>query len=562
MRSGRLLRETAILAAAGLGCKLLGGLSKLPLAWMLGAHGIGVFQLAFTFYGLTLALAVSGFPVAASKLVAERTAVGDSAGARAGFRLAYALLFAIGALASAALYFGAPGVAALLRNPHVSGPLKATAPAVLLVALAAAYRGYFQGHRRLIPTAVSQLAEQAVRVAAMLALAYLLRPRGLVPAVTGASLGSTLGALAALLVVGWLYHIGGRLGGGTDGGFRRRGGGVRSRRTPGRRGRLRPVPWHPPPPAPPPAWRLRGRGPGAGALLRSLAATAAPVSAGSAVLPVTEAAVAVIVLARLQAAGYTSLGATHLYGELYGLAYSLVTLPAIAAAALAAALVPAVAGAVAAGDLRRAATYARSSLRLTVVGSLPAALGMYLLAAPLCGLLFGVREAGAALAPLAPAALLIALQQTTTGLLQGLGRPVVPVVGMVLGGLANAALAYWLTAIPSLGIAGAAGAVVGGYAVAVGVNLACLLGRPGFWPALGDAAAKPFIACWLMALAVQRAHPALARTLGQGVGVLLAVVVGSAVYAAAMLVMRGFSRQELELVPGIGAGLARRFGKR
>ena len=197
-RRGRgLLAGTVILAAAGLLCKVIGAAYRVPLTNLLGAEGIGLYQLVFPFYILLLNLSSTGFPSALSTLTAERLAAGDDRGADAVFFAGLKiLLIAGGAFTLLALIF-APAVAGLLGNPAAAPAIRLIAPSVLFVGGIAAVRGSFQGRMNMVPTALSQLIEQLVKAAWALAAAALLMP-DVQAAVNAVILGVSVSELCAL----------------------------------------------------------------------------------------------------------------------------------------------------------------------------------------------------------------------------------------------------------------------------------------------------------------------------------------------------------------------------
>jgi hypothetical protein len=85
---------------------------------------------------------------------------------------------------------------------------------------------------------------------------------------------------------------------------------------------------------------------------------------------------------------------------------------------------------------------------------LPAAAGLFILAEPITLLLFSNAEAGYPLAVSSWSVIPLCLYVSTTGIMQGLGRPVIPVLNMVYGGLVKTVLAWYLTAVPALHVGG------------------------------------------------------------------------------------------------------------
>ena len=85
----------AILGVAGLIVKFLGAFFRIPVSNWLGG-GMAYYQAAYPIYNILLTLATAGIPVAISRLVAERTVIGDHYAANNVFRVSFRLLLGIG----------------------------------------------------------------------------------------------------------------------------------------------------------------------------------------------------------------------------------------------------------------------------------------------------------------------------------------------------------------------------------------------------------------------------------------------------------------------------------
>jgi hypothetical protein len=106
------VKGAAILAAAGLVCKLIGVLFRIFAVRIVGEPGMKYYELVYPTYSWLLIISSSGIPTAISRLVAERAAVGNQDGARRVFRRSLLLLFLIGTVTSALMFFGAGSLAA------------------------------------------------------------------------------------------------------------------------------------------------------------------------------------------------------------------------------------------------------------------------------------------------------------------------------------------------------------------------------------------------------------------------------------------------------------------
>jgi stage V sporulation protein B len=512
------LGGAALLVIAGILSKVLGAIYRIPLARLIGPEGMGLFGMAYPLYAMILALSTAGIPVAISKLVAQRLAEDKPGQAGSIFRVAYRALLISG------IFFGGLTVVlsrffvggGLLRDARALWPLLATAPAVVVVSVNSALRGYFQGFQDMRPTAVSQVVEQFVRAATALVLGYLLLARGLEFAAAGAAFGAVTGGIGAWIVLWWY---------------------MRSSSA----GTLAKAPW-------PSDWRP---------LLTQILVLAVPVSLSSLVMPIMQSLDVLLVPARLEVAGYTVKEATSLFGQLTQMAITLVNLPVIVTGSLAVSLVPAVSAAQAEENRHRLQRYIGTAVRLTILLELPAVAGLYLLASPIMGLLYDLPEAGPVLAALAASCLFLGLHQTTAAMLQGLGRSDLPVWSLLAGAAVKVVLTYVLTGMPALGIKGAAWATVATFVVAAAVNARFINSLVGLPWNMNEFIIKPLMATGIMGTVVVALHWALQPILGNNKATLAAIVVGVVSYSLSLVVVRAVRPEDLALLPGVGNKLER-----
>ena len=142
----KFVKGAFILTAAGLVVKLIGAFYRIPLYSILGSEGIGLYQMGYPIYAILLTVSSSGLNVAISKVVAERWARGKKAGAAGAFRVSLVMMVVLGALGTAALYKGAPWIAANMgHDPRATASIRAISPALFLASVLSAFRGWFQG---------------------------------------------------------------------------------------------------------------------------------------------------------------------------------------------------------------------------------------------------------------------------------------------------------------------------------------------------------------------------------------------------------------------------------
>lgn len=521
MSKDNFLRGALILTAAGIIVKLIGSVNRILLSRLLGGEGIGLYQMAYPIYLLALSLSSAGIPIAISIMVAEKIAVGDTRGANRVFKISWSVLAVTGLLSSLLLYWGAGWLVEyqLVRDARAYYAIAALAPAIFFVTVLSSYRGYFQGLQQMTPTAVSQIVEQLVRVAVMVWLAYILMPQGLEYAAAGASFGAAPGAAAGLVVLMYYY-------------WHRRQYLPQSRETMKVRDS---------------GWRI----------MKRIVKLALPVSLANIMLPVVSSIDLLIVPARLEAAGFSVQEATELFGYLTGMATALINLPTILTGSLAASLVPSVAEAFTLKHGGHIQSRVAKAIKIANMITIPSFAGMCLLATPISAMLYGAPEAGVSLRVLAVGVVFLGIHQVSTGVLQGLGRTAIPLINMLIAAAVKIGLSWYLTALPALGIQGAAWATNVDFAVGALLNLYFVYRYTGFCPRLGDTA-KTIMATILMSIMVIYTYDAaMSAWLHNTLATLAAIAAGSLVYGVSLLLLGGVEERDVAGIPRAGTSLAK-----
>lgn len=527
---GKFIRGAAILAVAGIGVRFIGAVMKIWLVGIIGDEGIGLYQMSYPIYSTLLAISTAGIPVAVSKLVAENVTAKDYRGAMRVFRIALLILTLTGLAISLLLFFSADLIVRISdSDPRAVYAIMAIAPAIFFVTVMSALRGFFQGQQYMFPTAASQVIEQVGRAVVSLLLAVALLNRGLEYAAAGAAFGTAAGGLLGLLLLLPVYYL-------------RRPAFMKQVQT---QQKIVPLP--------------------AGQVISRIFALAVPITFGSLIMPLLTLIDQLIVPGRLRAIGYVFKEATALYGQLTGMAGSVVYFPNVVTLALSMSLVPAISEALVLRDRVLIRNRSSVSIKLTALFSIPAAVGLYQLATPVIVLLFGPEHAGAgyALAYMSWSVVPLGFYVSTTGILQGLGKTMTPVVNMALGGVVKAILAWYLTAVPALHIGGAALATVIGTGVAAVLNLYAVARHTGWRFRIGELALLPGFCVAVMAAAVSISYrylfplvePLFSVRMAYGAAVFAAIFIGIVVYSAALLFTGSLARDELELVPHVGPRL-------
>ncbi len=205
MKQQTFLGGVAILFIGGAIAKILGAIYRIPLTWVLGAEGLGLYQLIFPVFSLIIVLASSGMPTSISKMIANRLSNHDYAGVKTVFRVSIFTMAVVGLIASVLVAGLSQIIANLQGNGSSTLGYLGIAPAVFFVCILSVFRGYFQGHSNMIPTALSQIIEQGGKLVFGLACAYLFLGYGLEFGAFGAIIGVTISEVLTVAVLCIIY---------------------------------------------------------------------------------------------------------------------------------------------------------------------------------------------------------------------------------------------------------------------------------------------------------------------------------------------------------------------
>lgn len=202
-QSKALFKGAFILTLSGLITKILSAFYRIPFQNIVGDVGFYIYQQVYPFYAIAIVLTTTGFPVVISKLYAERKEKGDNERNKLLLFGSFIYLQLFGLLCFLILYFGAEKIALWMKDPKLAILLKVVSFVYLTFPLVSILRGFYQGNGDMVPTALSQVGEQTVRVLTIILLAFLFTHRGysLYLVGGGAMFGSITGSLISALIL-------------------------------------------------------------------------------------------------------------------------------------------------------------------------------------------------------------------------------------------------------------------------------------------------------------------------------------------------------------------------
>ena len=158
-----------VLTIASFIAKLLSAFYRVPFQNIVGDEGFYVYQQVYPIYGVAMTLALTGLPQFISKIVAEKQEVSEQ---KKVLKQLFPFVFMIALFCWGFFFFGSHGIARMMGDAKLFSLIQVVSFTFLLVPVLSFYRGNFQGHLFMTPSAVSQVMEQVVRVFVIWTAAY------------------------------------------------------------------------------------------------------------------------------------------------------------------------------------------------------------------------------------------------------------------------------------------------------------------------------------------------------------------------------------------------------
>ena len=516
MKNSSFAKQAAILAAATLLARLIGFLYRLPLTNLIGDAGNALHGVGYQFYMFLLVLSAAGLPGAISKMVSERIALNKYRSAHAVFRTALVLAAGVGIAAALILWIMAGFLAESFGFPGSVYAIRGVAPAIPLVSVMAVFRGYFQGMGNATPTAVTQVVEQFFNAIFKVLLAYLFIAQ-LEHAAGGAAAGTAISAAIGLLVIFCIYKM----------------------LAPKILERVKEDPAKMPEDS--------------AAIIKELLRITFPIILGTAIFSIANFIDIAMVGNRMTASGaFTQAEIENLFGQLPGKFVVLTTLPISISTAIATASLPSIAGSKVVKDLKAVRQKIANALRLSTLISIPAAVGIGVLAEPILALLFPNHPEGAILLQVGSVSIVfLSLTQIATGSLQGIGKIMIPVGAAAAGAIIKIPLNHVLIANPQINVLGAVISTCACYLLAATINLTAVKKFTGIKIDWITIFAKPLIAASMMGLASFVSHNVVYTiTLGLNwLATIFAIGIGMTIYFVVLVVLGALSREDMGRIP-------------
>lgn len=526
--------QAGILAAAGMISRMIGLLYRSPLQGIIGDLGMGYYGSAYYYYTIILLISSYSIPSAISKVIAQKLAVEEYRNAHRIFKCALWYVLVVGALASIFLFFCAGWFVADEAIPV----LRCFAPTIFIYGMLGVLRGYFQAHKSMVETSVSQILEQIANAVVSVGAAYYLimltmhsmavptDEVGEVKRATSGAMGSALGTgsgvVVALIFMYFMYrkskkNIFERIKEDTH------------KETDSYKHILGMI---------------------TGVVTPFILSTAIYNMSGVLNDQVYNKWIPVMQGITDTVSRYAS------WGIYSGTVLTISNIPIAFASAMAAAMIPAISHQMAIADYEGAKKKIHLATKTTMILSIPSAVGIFILARPLITLMFpGTTDASSLvgaklLMAMAPSVIFYALSTLNSSILQGIGKVNTPIYNAAIAITVQTVLAVLLAGFTPLGLYGIAIAATAYSLMMCILNHRAVSKAIGYHQEIRTTFVAPFIASAVMGFVCFGIY-LLVRSLTRSprIAVLPAVFVAAIIYFVVLIMVKGVTEDELKAFP-------------
>lgn len=514
MKRQSFIKGSLILMILGFISRAFGVFFKVPLDYLVGEEGQGLYYILYPVYAAFIAMSSVGLTMALSKQIAEYRATNKDSHAWMSFKLAFGLFLGFGLILTVVLFTGANHIIVALKWPRETyWGLIGLGAAPLIVSIMSSFRGLFQGHENMVPTGVSMIIEQFARVVFGIGLTWYFMNRfgdiGL--AVGGATFGAAAGGFFAtiyLLMTFLTYrkHI---IVNDVSIEFAEK--------------------------------KL---------ILKKLLSMAVPIAMGSAIISVMGLVDSVMLPAALTNLTGDSHEALELIGG-YSRANTIMNIPLIISLSISTSIVPFVAKAWELKEFDVVHRRIGMGMKMGTLLAFPAAVGIAVLSHDLVGLIFSSTIGGDVLVPLAFSLVFIIYSQIQTNVLNAIGKPVVPVWNMLIGVVVKVVCNLILVPNPDFGLMGAGYAVIAAYLVTTFLNGRSISKYTGYKFNIKNLVRKPIVSVLGMWIGLIITGIIFESILPGRVLTLVSVAVGATVYGLMILTQQYLEPSEISQIPAL-----------
>lgn len=487
-----------------------------------GDKGNAIYGSGFQIYALLLTISSIGVPNAVSKIVSERVAIGDHKGAHKVFKIALITFGTIGFLCSLFLFYMAKNIANnWIQIPEAEMSLTALSPSIFFVSIICVIRGYFNGRQCIKVTANSQTIEQIFKMTLTIIIVEILAIiSGTDTSIMagGANLATTISSILCFVYL-YIYY------------------------STVKKEIAREV-----------KDSVNYRYKGIVKIIKEILCVSIPMSLTPILSTINKNIDSVTVVRGLKNFMSESMAKAE-YGILTGKVDTLVTMPMSFNIAFTTALVPSVSSAKATGEWENAKKRIEFSILITILIGLPCSIGMIIFAQPILNLLFPNQVSGAFILQVSATSILfIVLEQTISGVLQGIGKPIVPAIALSIGVIVKFIINSVLIPVNQKeflfgGTSGAAIATTICHMIAFIIDIKIMKKYIKLEINKKDYIIKPILACIMMGICSICTYKILLSIISEKLCTIISIFVAIVVYIMSVFCLKIFSKSNMYMIP-------------
>ncbi len=563
------LKGAAVLTVSMVVVKVFGLIDKVLLAdiySMFGEEfatmGVGLYSNAYEIFVVIFTVATGGLPIAISRLVSESIAQKRYKDVRQIHRVSIPFFIIVGIVSLLIMVVGSFYYVKVIKSPYSIYAMMCLAPTILFGCLVSIYRGYFEGQRNMVPTAISEIIEAGVKLVAGSLFAYLVMRFGmdtynstgtflwftftsvtqaqntiLAFSVAGAICGISLGSFLSFIFFLLRYKI---CGSGIPEEYYENSIDARTARE----------------------------------TFELICKTAVPTAMGALIMSLGSLVDQIIIqrvllgLAQNQPEALLSQYSQYfsedsVYGSqitihtqlwgCYSVALTLMQLVTAVTQVFGSSAMPNVTSAWTKGNKQELKSSIETVIRMTMMFTLPMSLGLCVLAHPIMQFIYASKAfidiGGDVLTIMGITTIFTAAVTPVCSMLQGIGKVNVPMKLYTICMLIKIAITWMFVSIPEINIQGATAGSMISYAIILVIGMYLLIKYSKVRVNFYTTTVKPLIAAVLSSAAAFFANYFCVQFMAQRLSTVISIVAAIVVYAISLLILRVFTATEIKFLP-------------
>lgn len=522
-KSDGFIMQAGILAMAGIICRIIGILYRSPLAAIIGDEGNGYYGSAYNIYTIILLISSYSIPAAISKVIAGKLALKQYKNAQRIFYCAFIYVIVVGGVASLFAFFGAH----FLVEQKAVMVLRIFSPTIFVSGLLGVLRGYFQAHKTMVQTSISQILEQILNAVISIMAAYLLKQLVIdkdastqaVYGAMGSALGTGAGVLIALAFMVLMYGINKKE--------------IRERIAKDDHKDV-----------------LSYK-----EIFGIIFALVTPFILSTFIYNFSTSLDETIYRKILKLVKHVDVSQIAVwYGVYSGKAVVISNIPIAISSAMSAAMIPSVSGKFATGDIGGTKGKVHTAILTTMLIAIPSAVGIFVLAEPVVGFLFpgqtNIALAGSLLRALSITVIFYSLSTLTNAVLQGIGKVTAPVYHAAIALAAQTVVLVPCLLFTNLNLYSIAIATIVYSLLMCVLNQLAVRKYLGYRQNIKKIFVLPMIASVIMGVCAYFVYQGMHKISGSNlISLVIAIIIAACVYGVLVLRLGVLTKEDIEAMP-------------